>query len=251
MKWRRLPNAETGSPGDDPDDANTIILKLHKQCFFNGQAEPDETDPKKLYIDSDVYAKDLIWEPVGRQNEWFPEPDGVIRPANPDILLAKLRPGQEIDLEMHCILGDGADHAKFSPVATASYRLHPTINILAPILGADAKKFAGCFPEGVIGLEKVTAEDAKRDERYDGHVGGKKALVKNAFKDTVSRECLRHDEFKNKVKLGRIRDHFIFGVESTGQFPSDDLFIKSVKALRDKCITLKKHLDKLERHGVA
>ena len=56
-------------------------------------------------------------------------------PCDPDILLAKLRPGQEISLRAHCVLGIGSDHAKFSPVATASYRLLPVIDIKEPITG--------------------------------------------------------------------------------------------------------------------
>ena len=35
---------------------------------------------------------------------------------NNDILIAKLRPGQEIDALLHCVKGIGQDHAKFSPV---------------------------------------------------------------------------------------------------------------------------------------
>lgn len=41
--------------------------------------------------------------------------DGV-RPVFDDILIAKLRPGHEIDIQMHCVKGVGSDHAKFSPV---------------------------------------------------------------------------------------------------------------------------------------
>ena len=36
-----------------------------------------------------------------------------------DILLAKMRPGQAVCLEAHCVKGTGAEHAKWSPVATA------------------------------------------------------------------------------------------------------------------------------------
>ena len=80
--------------------------------------------------------------------------------------------------------------------ATAFYRLLPTIEILSDITGNDAEKFVKCFPKGVARV--VT------DKR-----GNKKAEVVNPRLDTVSREVLRHDEFKNKVKLGRVRDHFI------------------------------------------
>jgi DNA-directed RNA polymerase I and III subunit RPAC1 len=63
----------------------------------------------------------------------------------------------------------------------------------------------------------------------------------------VSRECLRHEEFEGKVKLGRIRDHFIFSVESVGQWDSDELFLDSVKILRGKCKVLKKSLTNMVR----
>ena len=80
--------------------------------------------------------------------------------------------------------------------ATASYRLLPTIQILSPIVNDDAEKFVACFPKGVA---KV-----KADRR-----GVKHAEIVNPRLDTVSREVLRHDEFKDKIRLGRVRDHFI------------------------------------------
>ena len=169
-------------------------------------------------------------------------------PTNPDILLAKLRPGQCIDVEMHAIKGVGRDHAKYSPVATASYRLLPTISITKPILGADAEKFKTCFPEGVIELEKVTKKESKMlGSGYEGHEGEDKAVVRDAMRDTVSRECLRHPEFEGKVKLGRVRDHFIFSVESLGQWDSDEMFLEAVKTLKVKCQALKKHLGNMGR----
>lgn len=152
------------------------------------------------------------------------------------------------DCEMHAIKGIGSDHAKFSPVATASYRLLPTINIIQPILGADAEKFARCFPQGVIGLETVTKSDtAKKDSPLKGHAGEKMAVVKDARKDTVSRECLRHPEFEGKVKLGRIRDHFIFSVESLGQWDADELFLESISLLKSKCAVLQRSLANMAR----
>lgn len=39
--------------------------------------------------------------------------------------------------------------------------------------------------------------------------GKKVAKVVNSRLDTCSREVLRHDDLKNLVKLGRVRDHFI------------------------------------------
>lgn len=52
-----------------------------------------------------------------------------------DILIAKLRPGQEIEMELICEKGIGKTHAKWSPVSTAYYRLVPDIVIKEDILG--------------------------------------------------------------------------------------------------------------------
>ncbi|KAL8662466.1 MAG: hypothetical protein Q9202_004709 [Teloschistes flavicans] len=242
---------------EDPDgsgvtDRNTIVLKLQVECTkADDYAELDkkgEDDPRFLYNNAHIYAKQLDFVVSGRQDQFFAGEDDAIRSVHPDILLAKMRPGQCIDMEMHCIKGIGADHAKFSPVATASYRLLPTITITKPILGNDARKFARCFPKGVIGLEDVTAAEAGREgSGYEGHEGEKKAVVRNTFKDTVSRECLRHEEFEGKVKLGRVRDHFIFGVESTGQSESDELFLESVRILKEKCRIMKQGLANIMR----
>lgn len=243
LKWRKKPEE-----GEDPYagcyDWNTVRLELNVTCTVNPDADPDEQDPLKAFHNAHVYAKDIVFVPTGKQVDYFSGAD-AIRPVNPDILIAKLRPRQTIDLSMHMHKGIGADHAKFSPVATASYRLMPTIKILKPILGADAVKFANCFPKGVIGLETVTAEEARQvGSEYEGQ---QKAVVRDPMKDTVSRECLRHAEFEGKVKLGRVRDHFIFSIESAGQWDSDELFMESVKHMKLKCKKLEQQVINMAR----
>jgi DNA-directed RNA polymerase I and III subunit RPAC1 len=231
-----------------PNDFDTLVMKLEVECTPKEGVDPSSTnDPNELYNNAHVYAKDMLFDPRGTQHQRFAD-EGVIRAVNPDILIAKLRPPQAINVEMHCIKGIGADHAKFSPVATATYRLLPTITITRPILGADARKFARCFPRGVIDLETVSDEEAALEgSGYEGHAGEQKAVVAEPMKDTVSRECLRHPEFADKVKLGRVQDHFIFSIESTGQLPSDLLFVESVKVLKFKCLKLKRNLAHLLR----
>ncbi|KAJ2827609.1 DNA-directed RNA polymerase core subunit rpc40, partial [Coemansia erecta] len=183
-------------PDDLPTDQNTIVLKLDVACELNRAAAPGETDPKKKYINSAIYSNQIEWDPKGDQGQRFA--DSPIVPIHDDILITKLRPGQVISCELHCEKGVGKDHAKFSPVATASYRLLPEIQILDNITGEDADLFRSCFPPGVVEIVKEK--------------GVRKAKVVNARKDTVSREVLRHKQFEDKVRLTRVRDHFIFNV---------------------------------------
>lgn len=233
---------EDGESESVAAEDNTVVMNLDVTCRWATQAEDSRdgkrlakegsSDPNEKYVNSNVYASSFVFESQGPGQEQYFSGENAIRPVNPDILIAKLRPGQRIHLRCHCVKGLGKDHAKFSPVATASYRLLPQIDIIQPITGADARKFARCFPKGVIG--------------YENEGGEKRAVVKDPMKDTVSRECLRHEEFRGKVKLGRVRDHFIFSVESTGQFESDELFLESVRLLRQKAERFRRHLGELE-----
>lgn len=104
----------------------------------------------------------------------------------------------------------------------------PKIEILSPILGEEAKKFAGCFAPGVIRIDKQQG-----------------AVVENARYDTMSRECLRHPEFKDKVALKRVPDHFIFQIESVGFFAPDQIVIEAIKILAEKAVRLRESLESL------
>ncbi|GFZ45203.1 DNA-directed RNA polymerases I and III 40 kDa polypeptide [Saitozyma sp. JCM 24511] len=212
-----------------PHESDTMVFDLRVRCDRRPGSR-NETDPKKMYYDSSVYTGMLDWTPSGEQSRKYKGKEP--RPVDPDILLVKLRPGQVVD--MHCFAnkGTGAQHAKFSPVATASYRLLPHIILRGPIPREHQEKFQKCFPPGVIGIEE--------DER-----GEPQCVVKNPRKDTVSREVLRHPEFQDLVQLARIRDHFIYNVESVGQYKPEELVPEAIKILLNKVKEVEEGLDKL------
>ncbi|XP_031435300.1 DNA-directed RNA polymerases I and III subunit RPAC1 [Clupea harengus] len=210
---------EYRNAGDEEGtEIDTIQLQLTVKCTRNPRAPKDSADPREIYLNHMIYSKDMKWVPIGNQADVFAE--ASIGPVFGDILLAQLRPGQELDITMHCVKGIGRDHAKFSPVATASYRLLPEITLLQPVEGEKAERLKRCFSPGVIELEN---KDGKQF-----------AKVVNSRKDTCSREVLRHDDLKNLVKLARVRDHFIFSVESTGILPPDVLVSEAINVLLAK-----------------
>ncbi|XP_006638733.2 DNA-directed RNA polymerases I and III subunit RPAC1 isoform X2 [Lepisosteus oculatus] len=222
---------EYRNAGDEEGtDIDTIQLQLKIKCTRNPRASKDSSDPSELYINHMVYSRDIKWTPLGNQADLFAE--AGISPVHGDILIAQLRPGQELDIVMHCVKGVGKDHAKFSPVATASYRLLPEITLLQPVEGELAEKLKRCFSPGVIEIESD---------------GGKKfAKVANSRLDTCSREVFRHDDLKNIVKLGRVRNHFIFSVESTGILSHVILVSEAIKVLMAKCDKFLSELDSAE-----
>eukprot|EP01117_Protostelium_nocturnum_P011647 TRINITY_DN4237_c0_g1_i3.p1 TRINITY_DN4237_c0_g1~~TRINITY_DN4237_c0_g1_i3.p1 ORF type:complete len:362 (+),score=86.56 TRINITY_DN4237_c0_g1_i3:124-1209(+) len=179
------PNQET-----QISDTDTISFSLDVTCTRNPKA-PDDAQPDELYLNRCVYSRDLIWKPTGRQTDQYEN----IRPVHEDILLAKLVPGQNINLEVQCVKGIGKTHAKWQLVNTASYRLLPEIKIVEPITGDEAKKLVETCPMGVFDIE-----DYKKTT---------KAVVSKPRQCTMCRECIRQPEFADNIKLNRVKDHFI------------------------------------------
>jgi DNA-directed RNA polymerase I and III subunit RPAC1 len=101
-----------------------------------------------------------------------------------------------------------------------------------PIPREHQEKFKGCFPDGVVEIE-------------DDEAGEPQVVIKNPRKDTVSREMLRHPEFEGLVELARIRDHFLFNVESAGQYAPEDLVPEAINIMLSKITAVEEGLDKL------
>jgi len=90
-----------GTPQD------TIIYELKIRCKRNPSADPKSRDTKD-YIDTHVNSKSI--KPIRRPGQ--PEEIGLI---HDDILIAKMRPGHELDIKLYAVKGFGRDHAKFLP----------------------------------------------------------------------------------------------------------------------------------------
>lgn len=206
LKWRKE-NA-------DLTVEDSVIFSLTVKCP-QGQ--------KKM----SVYSKDLRWAPINQQQMDDLQDNDPPTVVDGDILLAQLGPGQEIDLECHCEKGIGKEHAKWSPVCTAWYKLHPVIRLEKEILNEDAEDLKRSCPMGVFDVEDVPKL-------------GKRAVVVNERNCTTCRECLETFNGQEKgVMLGKAKNHFIFSIESVGQVPAPDLFERALLKFQEKCKTAK------------
>jgi len=200
---------------DDPgySDTNTLVFHLDVTCV----KEKDPVSNEEKLLHTSVYTSDFEWVPQGTQEEFFAgrEP----RFVSDKILLAKLREGQHIECDCYAFKGIGKDHAKFSPVGTACYRLLPSVRITGDLPeGKTAQDLVSLCPMGVFDIE-------------DGV-----PVVKNPRNCTMCRNCIRHElGFNDTVALGRVKDHYIFSVESIGAIPAHDIFIRALDVLDQKC----------------
>ncbi|KAG2682624.1 hypothetical protein I3760_11G199700 [Carya illinoinensis] len=220
------------------NERNSIVFKLHVRCERGG--------PRLT-----VKANALTWLPNGSEfplQSEDPNSNSTSKPktytsfscsqdslpefsSNPigfkgrlnDIIISKLAPGQEIELEAHAVKGIGKTHAKWSPVATAWYRMLPEVVLLEEIEDELAENLKSKCPVGVFDIEDIG--------------NGKKRLnVARPRACTLCRECVREgEEWEKRVSLRRVKDHFIFTIESTGALPPEVLFTEAVKILESKC----------------
>jgi DNA-directed RNA polymerase I and III subunit RPAC1 len=252
--------------GEDPTDRNTIVFRLAVTCGKKKSSKKDNIDlspedsvvvnpeldeaaaaaaaNRKTAIETPgrpytkhVYSSDLVWVPQGDQEEQFP--DGI-KPVHDDILLAKLRPGQVIELEAHAHWGTGQNHAKYSPVATACYRLMPRIELVKPVYDELAEELVNLYEPGVFDLVKTDSSDP----------GGKgvKARVVNPYACTMSRNFMRNPTLAESIKMSRVPNHFIFSVESVGMMSPAVLVAEALRVLQQKCLRLSELAD---RSGLA
>ena len=140
------------------DENNCVQFNLHIKCTRKNtpEAQNKQNDilpenDEALYNHASVYTSDMKWIPIGKQAEKFE--NTPIRPVYEDILLSKLRPGQEIEMELMCEKGTGKTHAKWSPVATAYYRLIPDISLNEEITGSEAEELKAKCPMNVFDIE--------------------------------------------------------------------------------------------------
>lgn len=227
------------APSAYGNSTNSLEFELKVRCKKNPDATKLSSEMDDLYIDHKVYTKHMKWIPRNDQiqllsdgKEITPNPG----PVEDDIMIVKLRPGHELDIRMVAIKGVGKDHAKFSPVATAYYRLLPEITLKERVRGEAAERLQRCFSPGVIDLVEAKSENGSGIE--------KEAVVKNARYDGCSRNVYRYDDLKDVVSMNKISDHFIFTVESTGALLPENLVVQAIDILADKCDIFLNELDR-------
>ena len=197
---------------EDEEDFTDVVLRLRAR----------NDDFETLMVTSDHFELDAAHaevRPVGYRSQ------GAGEGAAAPVLLCKLRRGQELDVECVARKGIGKDHAKFSPVATATFQTVPDIrlnhSLLAGMSVEEKLEWVRSCPTRVFKMDSITGEIEVEDAEayaYDG-------------------ECVDKAEEMGRpglVEVTERADHFLFTVETTGALSPERVGRDALRVLRSK-----------------
>ncbi|KAK7859863.1 dna-directed rna polymerases i and iii subunit rpac1 [Quercus suber] len=208
-----------------PNERNTIVFKLHVQCAKDveeekGQSKKKEKEKeKKVPPRITVKAKDLKWLPKG--SEFYLESEDSNSNST-----SKLKTYTSFTCSQDSLPEFSNNKIGFKePLDDINIaRLGPgQVVLLEEIEDEDAETLKKKCPVGVFDIEDIAN-------------GRKRLTVAQPRACTLCRECIRGgEEWEKRVSLRRVKDHFIFTIESTGALPPEVLFTEAVKILESKC----------------
>mmetsp|Transcript_18151 Transcript_18151/g.39084 ORF Transcript_18151/g.39084 Transcript_18151/m.39084 type:complete len:304 (-) Transcript_18151:474-1385(-) len=203
----------------DEHDLSDIVFTLDVKC----------TSDNTIYVTSD----DLILDPNYPEVKPVNYRDGNEKP----IVIVKMRKGQELRLKAIARKGIGKDHAKWIPVATASFQYMPDIHInesaMTEMTEQEKEEWCKSDPSGTFKYNQVTRRVEIEDKE------------KYRFDD----ECLvkaRDMGHPNIVEIRQKQDEFLFKVESTGVLSAEAIVRQAIDGIMDKINVLSTSVHALE-----
>ena len=159
------------------------------------------------------------------------------------ISIVKLQAGQHLKLRAIGRMGISKEHAKWCPVAVATYRFWPIITInneACNMLTMEQKQeLVDTCPDRVLELDEVTgnlvaAHNAWEMATYTEDLKERQEMMK------------KRPEDEDFVTVVPSTDRFIFSVESTGAMDAEDILLSSLRVLKDRLNYLAAEVEKLK-----
>jgi DNA-directed RNA polymerase subunit D len=144
--------------------------------------------------------------------------DPEVVPVSDKIPIVKMAQSQKVRFEAYAKLGLGLDHVKWQPTSSCTHKYAADIQVDHEKCNLCKKCLDAC-------LKQVLA--------VNGQVN-----VIDLEKCNLCKECEKVCPI-DAIRVERIKDTFIFNVESTGVLPPERIFLESIRILKEKTDELK------------
>ncbi len=147
------------------------------------------------------------------------------------ISIVKIGPGQHLKLKGVARMGIGKEHAKWTPVAVATYRFYPEINIneeaCATLTQDQKQQLVDVCPDRILELDEVSGRLVVSEYAWET------ATFTEDLKVTQS-EMKHKAEDDDFVTVEHSTNRFIFAVEGTGAMDAEEILMSSLRVLKDR-----------------
>ena len=159
------------------------------------------------------------------------------------ISIVKLGPGQHLKLKAIARMGISKEHAKWCPVAVATYRFWPIINIneeACNMLRLEQKQeLVDACPDRILELDEITGNLVAVENAYEMATFTEDLkMTQNAMK--------KRPEDDDFVTVEHSTDRFVFSVETTGAMDAEEILMSALRVLKDKLNYLAAEVEKLK-----
>ncbi|MBN1800921.1 MAG: DNA-directed RNA polymerase subunit D [Candidatus Lokiarchaeota archaeon] len=158
--------------------------------------------------------------------------DPVIVPVSPDIPILKIDKNNSVIIEAYAKLGHAREHMKWQAVSNVHFRLYPKVDF-------DDSKCAKCQDKCVV--SRLCPKNL-----YDFSDKKTPKLEKDYWKTCDLCNACRDACPEKAIKLGKIKDKYIFVVESDGVLPFDIVIKKTFEIFNEKIREFEEKLEEVE-----
>lgn len=147
------------------------------------------------------------------------------------ISIVKIGSGQHLHLKAWARMGICKEHAKWCPVAVATYRFYPEITLneeaLSTLTMEQKMELVECCPDQILILDDMTGKISVCEYVEECATFTEDLKVtQNAMK--------KRAEDEDFVTVTQSTDKFIFTVESTGAMDAEEILMSALRVLKDR-----------------
>ena len=241
---------------DKAQDCSEIFIS-HRECIcyercarcsveFELDCTYNVTGDEEVLAPMTVTSRDLISNNESVQPAHFLSPEEQDEAQDEGIAIVKMGPNQKLKLKAIARIGIAKEHAKWSPVAVATYRFWPEIHInddeMATLTTEQKQELVDVCPDRILELDEVTGEIRAADDAWD------KATYTEDL-DFAQKAMKKRPEDDDYVTVRHSTDRFIFTVETTGAIDADEVLLAALKVLKKRLNDLARELETIKEQG--